>query len=119
MHLALCLVQAGLAIQFINHGWFYLNMPAQMQAAMGLPDAVRLLIAAAELAGGAGLVLPALLRRWAKVTVAAALGLAAVGVLATGFHLLRGEAAYGLNPMSLALIALGVAQGRRALGDGR
>ena len=119
MHLALCLVQAGLAIQFISHGWFYLNMPAPMQAAMGLPDPVRLLIAVAELAGGAGVVLPALLRQWAMLTVAAALGLAVVGGLATGYHLLRGEASFAFNPLSLSLVALGVAQGRRLLGDGR
>ena len=61
-------------------------------------------IGAAELAGALGLLLPSLTRIQPRLTVLAALGLIVVMVLASAFHLSRGEGA--MLPMNLALAAV-------------
>ena len=58
------------------------------------------------MAGALGVLLPSLSRIKPGLTSLAALGLAVVMVLATGFHLLRGEARF--TPLTLALGALAV-----------
>lgn len=66
----------------------------------------------AELAGGLGLVLPALLRIQPRLTALAALGLALVQVLAVIFHLSRGEGSMiGMN-IVFAVLSLFVYWGR-------
>ena len=66
----------------------------------------------AELAGGLGLLLPALLRIQPRLTALAALGLALVQVLAAVFHVSRGESAViGMNIL-FAVLALFVYWGR-------
>lgn len=69
-------------------------------------------IGLAEVAGAAGVLLPALTRVLPWLTPLAALGLFAIMVLATGFHLIRGE--YPVLPVTigLGLVALFVAWGR-------
>jgi hypothetical protein len=69
-------------------------------------------IGISELAGALGMLLPSLTRIKPKLTSLAAVGLFIVMVLATGFHLTRGEAK--VIPMTLALGALAtfVAWGR-------
>jgi uncharacterized membrane protein YphA (DoxX/SURF4 family) len=69
-------------------------------------------IGTSELAGALGMLLPSLTRIKPKLTSLAAVGLFIIMVLATGFHLMRGEAKF--TPMTLALGALAafVAWGR-------
>lgn len=69
-------------------------------------------IGTSEVAGALGMLLPSLTRIMPRLTSLAALGLFTVMVLATGFHLLRGEARF--TPMTIALGALAafVAWGR-------
>jgi hypothetical protein len=66
----------------------------------------------AELAGAAGLILPALTRIWPKLTPLAAAALALIMVLAIAFHLLRGEAAMIGGPIVLLVLAAFVAWAR-------
>jgi len=63
-------------------------------------------IGTSEMAGALGMLLPSLSRIKPGLTSLAALGLSVIMVLATGFHLLRGEARF--TPMTIALGALAV-----------
>jgi len=69
-------------------------------------------IGTSELAGALGMLLPALTRIQPKLTSLAAVGLFVIMILATGFHLMQGEAKF--TPMTLAIGALAafVAWGR-------
>jgi hypothetical protein len=69
--------------------------------------------AAVDLAGGVGIVLPALTRIKPGLTVLAALGCAALQVCAIVFHVARGEAANTPFNFLLVALALFVAWGRR------
>jgi len=59
-----------------------------------------------DLAGGLGILLPALVRIMPRLTVLAALGCAVLQCFAIVFHLARGEAA--VTPVNLVLLALAV-----------
>lgn len=59
-----------------------------------------------DLAGGIGILLPALTRIQPRLTILAAFGLVALQVLAFGFHASRGE--FSMLPMNVILIALAV-----------
>jgi hypothetical protein len=61
-------------------------------------------IAVVDLAGGIGILLPALTRIRPQLTVLAALGCTVLQVLAIGFHASRGEIA--LTPFNFFLLAL-------------
>jgi uncharacterized membrane protein YphA (DoxX/SURF4 family) len=61
-------------------------------------------IGAIDLAGGLGILLPALTRILPRLTVLAALGCAVLQILATIFHIWRGEAE--VTPFNLVLLAL-------------
>ena len=77
-----------------------------------VPGALVRFIGVSELLGGIGLLLPSLTRIAPKLTALAAAALVAVMVLASGFHLLRGEyAAIGFNVVLGGLAAF-VAWGR-------
>jgi putative oxidoreductase len=77
-----------------------------------VPAALVRFIGISEVLGGLGLLLPALLRIKPQLTVWAALGLVAVMVFASIFHISRGEfSAIGMN-LILAAVALFVAWGR-------
>jgi uncharacterized membrane protein YphA (DoxX/SURF4 family) len=69
-------------------------------------------IGISEVAGALGMLLPSLTRIKPKLTSLAAVGIFIIMVLATGFHLMRGEAKF--TPLTLALGALAafVAWGR-------
>ena len=107
LHIALWVAQALLAAAFFMAGGLKLLGPEE-----GLPVPVLLarFIGAAEIAGSIGLIAPALSRIKPVLTPIAAGCLALVMVLATGFHLSRGE-----PPAPTALLgalALFVAWGR-------
>ena len=69
-----------------------------------LPEGFVRFIACVDLAGGIGILLPSLTRIRPRLTVLAALGCAVLQVLATGFHLSRGEAS--VVPLNVVLLAL-------------
>ncbi len=114
---ALWIVQILLAVAFAMSGLMKLMQPiADLASQMGwvasVPAALVRFIGAAELAGAAGLILPALTRIQPRLTALAALGLVVVMVLASVVHATRGE--FGMIPVNLVLGALAafVAWGR-------
>jgi hypothetical protein len=77
-----------------------------------VPEAFVRFIGLSELLGGLGLILPAALRIKPVLTPWAAVGLAVVMVLASGFHVSRGESSViGMN-FILAAVAVFIAWGR-------
>jgi uncharacterized membrane protein YphA (DoxX/SURF4 family) len=113
----LWVVQVALAALFGMAGLMKLTQPIDALAASlpwvtSVPEMLVRFIGAAEFAGALGLILPSLIRIQPRLTALAALGLAVVMVLASAFHLTRGEAS--MLPMNLVigLLALSVAWGR-------
>lgn len=109
LRIGLWSAQALLAMVFIWAGLIKLTTPIPQLAAM-MPWAgqysetfVRF-IALVDLAGGIGILLPALTRILPRLTVLAALGCAVLQVLALIFHIARGEAE--VTPLNIVLLAL-------------
>ena len=119
LNIGLWVVQWFLALTFVGTGVWKLATPIYALARM-IPWAGEVspgflyFTAAADLAGGFGLVLPSLTRIKPRLVVAAALGCVALQVSAVVFHFSRGEAAN--TPFNFLLIALAlfVAWGRRS-----
>lgn len=115
--IALWVAQVLLAIMFIMSGSMKLFQPIEALSQMlpwvsSLPSGLVRFIGLSELAGGIGVILPAVLRIKANLTSFAAIGLAAVQLSAVFFHLSRGEASVlGVNIVLIG-IALFVAWGR-------
>lgn len=118
---ALWAAQGFLSLQFVGIGLMKLTTPIPKLAAMiawtgELPEAFVRTIGLIDLAGGVGVLLPALLRIRPGLTVAAAFGCSVLQILALGFHLSRGEAA--VAPLNVVLLALSVfvlwGRGRKA-----
>ena len=65
-----------------------------------------------DLAAGMGLILPALLRIWPRLTIYAAYGTILLMAAATVFHLSRGEAPQTVINLIFAVLALFIAWGR-------
>ena len=109
LHITLWILQVLLAAAFVMTGLMKLSMPIA-QLATTLPwvnDVPALLvrfIGLAEFAGALGLILPAAFRIRTNLTPLAALGLVTVMILASLFHLTRGEGM--MLPMNLVLAAL-------------
>jgi len=114
--IALWIAQILLALVFGFAGSMKILTPIEELAknAAWIKDSELLIrfIGTSEVAGALGMLLPALTRIKPKLTSLAAVGLFIIMVLATGFHLMRGEAKF--TPMTLALGALAafVAWGR-------
>ena len=81
-----------------------------------IPRELRRVIGLIDLAGGIGILLPALTRILPRLTVMAALGCAVLQVFALTFHLSRGEAV--VTPLNFVLLALALfvlwGRGRKA-----
>lgn len=114
----LWLAQAAVAVVFVGAGLFKLSAPiAELAAAMpwagAVPPTMVRLIGAIDLAGGLGILLPALTRILPHLTVWAALGCAVLQALAMAFHAARGE--WSVLPLNVGLLAavLWVWWGRR------
>lgn len=115
----LWLAQIALCLMFGMAGVIKVTAAPEAMASMGIawatdvPLALVRFIAACELAGAIGLILPALTRIQPWLTPLAALGLLTIQVLALGFHAMRGELATagGTNLVLIALAAF-VAWGR-------
>jgi uncharacterized membrane protein YphA (DoxX/SURF4 family) len=109
LRIALWTVQGLLAVIFCLSGFTKLATPVTELAAMMpwagqvSPAFVRF-IGLVDLAGGVGILLPALTRIQPRLTVLAALGCVVLQVLAFGFHAFRGE--FSVLPVNIVLLAL-------------
>lgn len=117
LHVALWIAQVLLFALFAFAGSLKLMTPiAQLTQtipwAADVPLGLVRFIGLAELAGALGLLLPSLTRIKPALTPLAALGLLVTMVLATGFHVMRGELAALGMPLLLGALAGFVAWGR-------
>ncbi len=109
LHAGLWVVQGLLGLIFTGTGLWKLMTPVPQLAAMipwagQVPEAFLYAIAAIDLCGGLGIVLPSLTRIKPGLAVLAARGCAALQVCAIVFHVSRGEAAN--TPFNFLLVAL-------------
>jgi putative oxidoreductase len=118
IHIALWIVQVLLALNFGFAGFMKSTQPIEALVERlvwpgALPEALVRFIGVCELLGALGLILPAATRIKPVLTPLAAAGLATIMLLASVFHLSRGEAR--VVPINLVLggLALFVAWGRR------
>jgi uncharacterized membrane protein YphA (DoxX/SURF4 family) len=117
LHYALWGVQLLLGLMFTMAGLMKATKPIaelapQIPWTAVVPVALTRFIGVSELAGGIGVLLPALTRILPRLTGVAAAGLTLVMILATGFHIVRGE--FGAVPITVVLggLAAFVAWGR-------
>lgn len=106
---SLWLAQLIVAALFCMSGVMKISTPIPELAAMmpwtgQLPATFVRIIGLIDLAGGVGILLPALTRIKPQLTVAAALGCVVLQALAFGFHATRGE--YDVLPLNVVLFAL-------------
>jgi putative oxidoreductase len=119
MGIFLWVLQILLAVMFLFHGYsiaFQAERSAERMTWINdVPRGLTVFIGTSELLGGLGLVLPALTGTLPSLTAWAAAGLALIMLLATLFHITRGE--YGNLVPNLVLLALTAvtAYGRFAL----
>jgi putative oxidoreductase len=116
LNIVLWMVQVILAGMFLMAGFMKTTMPLDQLAVSlpwvsALPHLVRF-IGISEFLGALGLLLPSLLRIKPVLTPVAALGIIAVMLMATVFHITRGEYSAVVFTMTLALGALFIAWGR-------
>jgi len=112
--------QILLALAFLGSGAIKLTQPydalaAQMVWVPAVPEPLIRFIGLAEVLGSLGLILPAATRIQPWLTPLAAAGLALTMLLATGFHLMRGELTLAIPSTVLLLLSAFVAYGRRSL----
>lgn len=114
MNVALWIVQLLLALAFAAHGWMLLAPSPELLVIMNeqLGTGFRVFLGSAEIAGGVGLLLPAMTRRAPWLTPVAAACLAFVVASATVLHLARGEFGPSVTTMILFLLGTFVAYGR-------
>ena len=118
INIALWIAQGLLAVMFIMAGLMKSTQPIEalteaLPWVANTPLALVKFIGISELLGGLGLLIPSIFRWKSNLTILAALGLALVMILASGFHASRGEfSAIGMNAI-LLVIALFIAWGRR------
>jgi uncharacterized membrane protein YphA (DoxX/SURF4 family) len=113
-------LQIVLGLAFLAAGFMKVSQPfdalgAQMVWVNDVPEPLVRFIGLAEVLGGLGLVLPAATRILPWLTPLAAAGLALDMLLATVFHLARGEFAASVSTLVLGLLAAFVAYGRLRL----
>jgi hypothetical protein len=110
---ALWIVQGLLAALFLFAGGIKLVMPIEeLSKQMPLPGPFVRFIAAAEVLGAIGLILPGLLRIRPGLTPLAAAGLVIIMIGATVLTLAGGNVAMALIPLVAGLLAAFVAYGR-------
>ena len=114
MNIILWITQGLLSATFIWSGFMKISKPEDLPFAWikGNPDLV-LIAGILDILGGLGIVLPALLRIYPKLTNFAAYGIIVLMAVASVFHISRGEAKdIGFN-IFMALLAVFVAWGRQ------
>jgi uncharacterized membrane protein YphA (DoxX/SURF4 family) len=116
LHIGLWITQGLLAVVFARAGLMKSATPID-DLARSMPwvaevPALARFLGVAELLAAIGLILPSATRIQPKLTVAAALGLVVVMVLATAYHALRGDISHTPVTFVLGGIAGFVAWGR-------
>ena len=116
-HISLWIVQGILAASLIWAAGMKLFQPAETLAGMWpwagqVPKGLLKLTGLVDLSAGLGLVLPALLRIRPKLTPLAAIGVVVLMVVASVFHISRGEGSQIGPNIVFALLAGFVAWGR-------
>ena len=95
MNIFLWILQILFGLYFLFIGVMHFVLPPGLPPVMSwmydLAPTLHWISGAAEILGGLGLILPAVTRFQIRLVVWAALGLAVVMVLATIYHILRGE----------------------------
>lgn len=117
MKYALWIVQVLLALAFLAAGFMKVATPVEQLAQSmiwvnDVPVWLLKFIGLAEVAGGLGLILPALTRIQPQLTPLAGVGLALVMLFASIFHLSRGEIGAIVPNIVLLALAAFVAYGR-------
>jgi putative oxidoreductase len=117
LSIALWAVQLLLGAMFAMAGVLKSTRPIAELAPMipwtpDVPEALVRFIGISELAGAIGLIVPAATRILPWLTPLAALGIAVIMLLATGFHIMRGEIANLPITLILGALAAFVAWGR-------
>lgn len=119
LNIGLWIVQVLLGLAFVSGGFVRITRPIPELTEQFVwpgalwPGMVRF-IGAAELAGGLGLILPALTRTLPVLTPLAAIGIALIMFFAMIFHVIRGEfSPLGIN-LVFGVLAVFVAWGRLA-----
>jgi putative oxidoreductase len=117
MKYVLWVLQVLLGLAFVAAGFPkliqpYAELAQQMAWVSDVPEGLVRFIGVAEVLGGLGLILPAATRILPWLTPVAAAGLALDMMLATLFHLVRGEVGVVVVPLLLGLLAALVAYGR-------
>ena len=117
MKYVLWVLQVLLGLAFVAAGFPkliqpYAELAQQLAWVSDVPEGLVRFIGVAEVLGGLGLILPAATRILPWLTPVAAAGLALDMLLATLFHLVRGEGGVGVGPLLLGLLAALVAYGR-------
>lgn len=117
MNIVLWIIQILLAAAFGLFGFMKVSQPVAALAGMmpwvtTMPLLLVRFIGVAELAGALGMILPGLTKIQPRLTAFAGLGLSLVMVLASIFHITRGE--FGNLPINVVLFVLSafVAYGR-------
>ena len=116
-NILLWIIQVLLSLSFFWSAWMKLFLPADQLATMwpwtGDYPGLTKLTGVVDLLIGLGLVLPMLLRILPVLTLYAAYATIALMLVATAFHIVRGEASsIGVNVVFLVL-AVVIARGRR------
>lgn len=111
VHILLWIVQALLALAFLNAGIMKIVSPWTSENP--IPNPLFRFIGIAEVAGAIGLIVPAATRIRPNLTPLAGLCLAVVMLLATVFHITRDESV--TTTVVLGILALFVAWGRTRL----
>jgi DoxX-like family len=116
MNRVLWVIQVLLALLFVFAGGVKLVLPLeQLAGPVALPGAFIRFIGVAELLGGIGLILPALLRIRPGLTPLAAAGLVIIMIGAVAITVASGDVTAGLIPLVVGLLAAFVAYGRTRL----
>ena len=114
MNVTLWILQALLAAAFAAHGWMLVAPPPELLPIVNeqLGVAFRLFLGVAEIAGGVGVVLPAMTRKMPGLTPLASACLAFVVASATVLHLARSETGPAVTTAVLFLLTAFVAYAR-------
>ncbi|HEV3476846.1 MAG TPA: DoxX family protein [Rubrobacteraceae bacterium] len=117
MKYVLWVLQVLLGLAFVAAGFPkliqpYAELAQQLAWVSDVPEVLVRFTGLAEVLGGLGLILPAATRILPWLTPVAAAGLALDMLLATLFHLVRGEVGGAVVPLLLGLLAALVAYGR-------
>jgi len=109
-NIALWAAQVLLALVYLMAGIMKITQPIDALVASGMgyagdfPALLTRFIGSVEVLGAIGIILPALTRILPRLTPLAALGFAAIQVLAFALHLTRGE--FAILPVNLILLAV-------------